>query len=363
MDTQSLARKRAFAALRSMFVADALAMPVHWYYNPMDIFRQFRGGITGFEDAPDHHPSSIMSLHSTKQGGRGSRHNNGHAEIIGDVILKGKREFWDQANVHYHHGMKAGENTLNAHCARALIRSLIANDGRYDQNRFLDDYIELMTADPAQHPDTYAESYHRGFFANLEAGKPANLCGAVTHDTASIGGLVTIAAIVFSERLLGTSLSDVQSLCVAHLSLTHPDQHLAKVCKDYVALLNELLFREDQSAATIISAWSKRSIGIQLSEIMEKIHSDNDVVGKLFSSACYISDSWPSVLYLAYKYVGSLEAGLLSNTNLGGDNVHRGAVLGVLLGLAEGETSANLFSQLADSSVIDDEISALLLQA
>ncbi|MCG8412692.1 MAG: ADP-ribosylglycohydrolase family protein, partial [Pseudomonadales bacterium] len=237
------------------------------------------------------------------------------------------------------------------------------NGGRYDQGMFLDSYIQLMTADPAQHPDTYAESYHRGFFANLQAGKPANLCGAVTHDTASIGGLVTIAPIVFSERLLGTSLSDVQSLCVAHLSLTHPDQHLAKVCKDYVALLDELLFREDQPAATIISAWSKRSIGIQLSEVMEKIHSDNDVVGNLFSSACYISDSWPSVLYLAYKYVGSIEAGLLSNTNLGGDNVHRGAVLGVLLGLAEGGTSASLFSQLADADTIEQEISSLLLQA
>ncbi|MCG8412831.1 MAG: ADP-ribosylglycohydrolase family protein, partial [Pseudomonadales bacterium] len=152
MDALTSARKRAVAALQSMFVADALAMPVHWYYNPMDIFRQFRGGITGFEDAPDHHPSSIMSLHSTSHGGRGPRRNHEQAEIVGDVILKGKREFWEQSNVHYHQGMKAGENTLNAHCARALIHSLIANDGRYDQNRFLDSYIELMTADPAQHP-------------------------------------------------------------------------------------------------------------------------------------------------------------------------------------------------------------------
>lgn len=43
---------RAAAALKSAFVGDALAMPVHWYYNPMDIFRQFPGGITQFEAAP-----------------------------------------------------------------------------------------------------------------------------------------------------------------------------------------------------------------------------------------------------------------------------------------------------------------------
>ena len=37
-----------------------------------------------------------------------------------------------------------------------------------------------MTAEPPQHPDTYAESYHRGFFANLDQGRPAHKCGAVT---------------------------------------------------------------------------------------------------------------------------------------------------------------------------------------
>jgi ADP-ribosylglycohydrolase len=182
----------------------------------------------------------------------------------------------------------------------------------------------------------------------------------VTHDTASIGGLVTIAPIVFAERLSGTSLERVKDICVEHLLLTHPDQYLAKVCKDYVGLLDELLFLEgDKDAATVISAWSKRSISLQLSEIVPRIHSDNDVVGRMFSSACYITDSWPSVLYLAYKYCESQEAGLLSNTNLGGDNVHRGAVLGCLLGLANGNTVEELFTQLRHRDEIEAEIKAL----
>ena len=109
--------------------------------------------------------------------------------------------------------MRAGENTLNAHCARATMRTLAANGGHYNEDLFLDAYIELMTADPVLHPDTYAESYHRGFFANLAAGKNRNKCGAVTHDTASIGGLVTIAPIVISERLRGTSLEIAQTIC------------------------------------------------------------------------------------------------------------------------------------------------------
>ena len=353
--------QRAISALKSLFVADALAMPVHWYYNPMDIFRQFRGGVTGFEAAPAFHPSSIMSLHSTQKGGRGPHAaDDERREVVGDVILKGRRQYWDKPNQHYHNGMPAGENTLNAYCTRAVLKVLRDNQGHYDRDAFLAAYIELMTADPARHPDTYAESYHRGFFANLELGKPAWECGAVTHDTASIGGLVTIAPIVFAERLSGTSLERVKDICVEHLLLTHPDQYLAKVCKDYVGLLDELLFLEgDKDAATVISAWSKRSISLQLSEIVPRIHSDNDVVGRMFSSACYITDSWPSVLYLAYKYCESQQAGLLSNTNLGGDNVHRGAVLGCLLGLANGNTVEELFTQLRHRDEIEAEIKAL----
>jgi len=357
MSAPTTPQQRASAALKSLFVADALAMPVHWYYNPMDIYRQFKGGIQQLEDAPAHHPSSIMSLHSTNHGGRHGGHRQASREIVGEVILKGKRQYWGQANTHYHHGMKAGENTLNAHCARALMRTLAANNGHYDQQAFLSAYIALMTADPAQHPDTYAESYHRGFFAKLEAGKPADRCGAVTHDTASIGGLVTIAPLVFAERLAGTPLERVQDICAGHLALTHPDDVLAKVCRDYVGLLDALLFRDDsEDPQALISAWSKRSISLQLAEIMPRIHNDNDVVGRLFSSACYITDSWPSVLYLAYKYCNRMEAGLLANTNLGGDNVHRGAVLGVLLGLVEGNTVEALFDGLADKEALDVEI-------
>ena len=362
MNRSSPTQQRAVASLQSMFVGDSLSMPVHWYYNPMDIFRQFSGGITQLEDAPKHHPSSIMSLHSTKQGGRNThRRKKPQAEIVGDVILKGKRQFWNQSNQHYHQGMHAGENTLNAHCARTIMRTLAANDGHYDEDLFLDAYIELMTADPALHPDTYAESYHRGFFANLSAGKPRNKCGAVTHDTASIGGLVTIAPIVISERLRGTSLDVVQTICHNHLQLTHPDEFLAKVCGDYVGLLDALLFRSEADPAQgIIAAWAKRSIGMAMPEFLSKVHSDNDVVGRLFSSACYISDSWPSVLYLAYKYAEKTKAGLLANTNLGGDNVHRGTVLGAILGLANSNSPSDLYGELGDKEMLEQEIHALL---
>ncbi len=357
--------KRATAALRSLFVADALAMPVHWYYNPQDIEKAFPGGITKLEDAPGYHPSSIMALHSTSQGGRGSQEKHGaRLEIVGEVILKGKRPYWGQRNQHYHQRMKAGENTLNAHCARVVMRAMIAAGGRYDKDKFLDDYILFMTADPPQHPDTYAESYHRGFFANLQSGKPKDRCGAITHDTPSIGGLVSIAPIAIAERIRGTPLSEVQALCRQHLFLTHPDEGLAVVCAGYVELLDSLLFREDNDSPHALFAHAAQTtLGLDLPALTAKALSDRDVVGGRFSTACYISGSWPSVLYLADKYLKNPKQALLSNTNLGGDNVHRGAVLGCLLGLANGCTVDEFFNQLVDRKAIDAEIRALFQKA
>lgn len=134
---------RARAALKLMYVADALSMPVHWFYNPWDIIKIFPGGIKKFEAAPPKHPSSIMPLHSTNAGGRGPQNSATGKEVVGDIILKGKRQFWGVANQHYHQGMAAGENTLNAHCARLVTRTLTANNGRYDADLFLKNYMRL----------------------------------------------------------------------------------------------------------------------------------------------------------------------------------------------------------------------------
>ena len=360
-----LAAVRAQSALRNLFVADALAMPVHWYYNPMDIERQFPGGITQFEAAPDFHPSSIMSLHSTSQGGRTSaargRSHGKPKQIVGDVILKGRAKHWGKANTHYHHGMQAGDNTLNAHCARTLMRTLAKSAGEYDSASYLEAYIALLTADPAQHPDTYAESYHRGFFANLEAGQAAARCAAVTHDTPSIGGLVSTAVLYLIGRLAGQPLDRLQQQCIDHLLLTHPDETLSRVCAHYVGLLEALLTRDEAtSVREILVATSRASANFRVAELAAKARDDREVIGGLFSSACYIDGAWPGLLYLAYKYHDQPEVALLANANLGGDSCHRGAVLGAILGVASAATVDTLYNALTDHDELDREINVAL---
>lgn len=89
------------------------------------------------------------------------------------------------------------------------------------------------------------------------------------------------------------------------------------------------------------------------------------MVHNAFGSACYIDDSFPSMLYLAYKHANSFEEAVLSNTNVGGENCHRGAALGALMGAASGVQGIpqRLKDGLHDSAniakEIDDYMSAL----
>jgi hypothetical protein len=73
-------------------------------------------------------------------------------------------------------------------------------------------------------------------------------------------------------------------------------------------------------------------LGFPAATAIERIRrnrlSDLDVIGRLLSPACYIDQSLPAVLYLAARYAYDFEAALIANANAGGDNCHRGAVLG-----------------------------------
>ena len=360
----TLRRARAKAALANLYIGDALSMPVHWFYNPGNILTTFPPhGIQRMEAAPDAHPSSIMSLHSTTRGGRGSQNSKDQQEIVGDVILKGRRHLWGRPNGHYHHGMQAGENTLNAWWASWVMNSVTRN-GHYDADRWVHEYIELMTANPPVHPDTYAESCHRGFFANLASGKNPVDCGAVTHDTPSMGALVTVAPLALA-LLASEPLKDVQQQCRNHVWLTHPDSSLMQVVDSYVDLMNSLLNgpingSDDGSIDDALEHSANVIPGTKLRQLVSQKRGDAHVVGRVYSLACYITDSWPSVCYLAAKYHNDPRKALLINTNLGGENAHRGSVLGTIVGLASNQYDAELYASLAQHDNLDVQINEWL---
>ena len=326
---------RLRGALWGMFVGDALAMPVHWYYNIAALQRDF-GVIRDYQPPKAVHPSSIMALANTGKAGRGTQDGN----VVGDVILLGKKHHWGQANRHYHQGMQAGDNTLNLLCARVFLRSLITS-GRHDPADFLREYVSFMTT-PDRHNDTYAESYHRDFFANYARGVPPERCaGAEGHDTASIGGLVGLPPVIFAAMQSGDATA-AGAAALTQLRLTHLSPTLERFALEFCDVLVHLLRDPSPQLAPLACATAKR-LGFPAEAAVEHVRrnraSDHYVIGGLLSSACYIDQSLPAALYLAARYPDDFEAALVANTNAGGDNCHRGAVLGAMMGAALGVTA------------------------
>ena len=63
---------------------------------------------------------------------------------------------------------------------------------------------------------------------------------------------------------------------------------------------------------------------------------DEEIIGSVLSPACYIDQAFPAALYLAWKYDGQFGPGIIANAMIGGDNCHRGAVVGSILAAANG---------------------------
>lgn len=306
---------RSRGALYGLFIGDALAMPVHWYYNRDALFHDY-GWVTDFLDPRNPHPDSIL-WRSAYQA------MNKKGEI-----LHGQAKYWGKPNIHYHQFLKAGENTLNVKICRLLIDSIIDNHG-YRSEDFLERYIAFMTT-PGKHDDTYIEECHRHFFSNYARGLPPDKCGA---EEKHIGGLLgIIPIIVFYQK----RPEQAELAALKHLSLTHPGPKMKTSAKLMIDLLLKILRGTSLREAILneISAQRNPLMGHSFMKWLDD--PDEIVIERRFSTACYVEYSVPAVVYLCLKYHDNPERALVANTNLGGDNAGRGAVMGALLGAAYG---------------------------
>lgn len=138
-----------------------------------------------------------------------------------------------------------------------------------------------------------------------------------------------------------------------HLLTTHASELLASRAESFASLLVSLVKGDEPAAALAAAA---KAVSLDLPSMVKRAKGDDSaVVGRQFSTACYITDSWPSVLYLAAAHLGDFEAAVLANTNLGGENAHRGSALGAVMGASAFRRRASLEQQralLGSSSLI-----------
>jgi ADP-ribosyl-[dinitrogen reductase] hydrolase len=321
-------RDRLKGALFGMFVGDAVAMPVHWMYNLRELKKDY-GTIREYVAPREKLVNSILSLSNTGGAGRGSS----EGDIIGSVINHGKKKYWVKGgDYHYHVTLQSGENTLEAQLTRVLMKDIVDHQA-YSPSTFLDSYVQFMTT-PGSHNDTYASSCHRIFFANMVDGKPLEQCaGNDNHNVDAIDAL-TLATplIVLLQAQARTCLPAVSEKVFSVVQTTRRTTSVQRYADAYTALLTKVIQGNDLHAS--IEEAGRELYGDSYSvkaQVAEQSGRQGDPM-----VACYIESSFPAMLFYAYKYGGSVEAGVLGSANGGGENVARGSLIGALLGAAYG---------------------------
>ncbi len=406
----SLNKQRLANALWGAFISDSISMPAHWYYKRAYIKEGFNGAITDYNDAPHPHPESFMV-------GGGYFPNIEKAEALGRPydILHDHLRFYDtnynQAKIklsvhagehanampnlderyHYHHGLKKGDNTLGANLLRVLMRSIIKTK-EYSQEDFIDEFVTYMTT-PGLNKDPYSEVYVRAWFNNFTDGVPPHACAQEQRNVWSIG---SSGGAIRPLLLSLTASSTYQALGVAlqHQQITHRSDNVSSALSFLVPLLHDLLDKKDPKGILKDHASKVQLIKIKGSELsktyaehmgpgnipddeMWKIHtefsekkldldfllktySEDEILGTVFTTGCYTEHSIPVLSYLLYKNNFDFRASVLANANAGGDNVHRGILLGMLAGAANDEIPQDLKEGLSNYKEIEEEINGFI---
>jgi len=301
-------------AYQGSLIADTLAMPVHWYYDRVELDQDYPD-LKEFRKPQAQHAGSILWRSSYEP-----LNEKGN-------ILHDQAQFWGQRNIHYHQNLTAGENTVNFKLARELYHQ-IKNNKQYSEEAWLKTFVEKMLT-PGWHGDTYLEEYHRGFFTNYSKGKNLRKCGIKDNH---IGGLAQVPALV--TALEGQSREEIRQHVKSHVTLTHRHSNVLRAADCLPRLLLDIADGISLRDAMMQSAgdWFSTKKATKWSS-----RPDRDIIGHVFSPACYIDESFPAALYLAWKYHNDFTGAIIANALVGGDSCHRGAVVGSLVGLSNHE--------------------------
>ncbi|KAK6194790.1 hypothetical protein SNE40_000347 [Patella caerulea] len=363
-------------AMWGMHIADAIAMPVHWYYNADDIKWGYGGWLTGYNPPNKKHPTSILTI--SNFGGSGRAYGQKSQQVIGNIILHDKLPFWTSRdrNIHYHQGMSAGDNTLNTLMALQMLQTIIRVDKQaikpdsLVREAVLEDYVKFMTT-PGTHNDTYCESFHRSFFKDwMTESKPPKLGADIVkfaetrlknyQNKSEDSQLLAIGALVLTIpwiiRTAHQSETECANSTVELIKLTHPTPSLYPFVDLYARLLHGVLNGKDLRAGVLEVSDHSVLGGSQTREELlsligeaerhpkgseKRLRAYQNALSDL-GMACYIEGAMTSMLFLAYEFSNDFEGGVLANANCGGENCHRGGALGALLGAASVQNGADI---------------------
>jgi len=129
-------------------------------------------------------------------------------DIIGKVILKGKRHLYDGSTEKpsYHGNLKAGDLMFNGELVLLTLELLNKNRSKstsYDPDQFLEEYIKFLTSE-GTHNDSYIETHHKNFVLNHLKKKPLRECAPEK----STGGMDHISGLKYTPIPLFSVVMD-----------------------------------------------------------------------------------------------------------------------------------------------------------
>ena len=260
-------KEKRKAAVWGAFVADALALGVHWVYNVNVIDKKF-GRIQGYVDP-------ITS---------------------------------------FHEGKKAGDFTHYGDQMLLLLESMDEN-GVYDESRFALAWREFFSTYKG-----YFDKATKGTLENMAAGKGETESGSASDDLA---GASRIAA------LISTDDDDPEHLVHASRSqtaITHRDERVIQSADFFSRVAMAVLGGESPVVALETIAGSHFSD----SDISDLIHSGLESRERNtrqaisdFGQMCSIGAGLPGTIHLICRYADDFATAMVENVMAGGDSSAR----------------------------------------
>ena len=269
------------AAVIGAFVADALALGVHWVYDP-DMIEARYGRVEAMVKP------ELASFHKGKEKG---------------------------AFTHY------GDQML------VLLDSVAERSG-FDPADFADRWKTLF-ADYTG----YMDHATKDTIANFEQGRPLETVGSSSSDLAGASRIAPLLACYAGQpdKLIAAARAQTR------MTHNHP-QVLA--CAELFARTAALTLQGAPPVAALKEASRAPAIAAQVGEAVQaglasKEDDTRRAISK-FGQMCDVAAALPAAIHLIAKYESSFQEALIANSMAGGDSAARGIPVGMILGSRQG---------------------------
>ena len=163
----------------------------------------------------------------------------------------------------------------------------------------------------------------------LAKGVPPRECAI---EDIHIGGLTPVPFLLAALDALKEPDVVADSACiVSHLALSHKGAAIADAGRAMTCILYAVSSGRGLRDAITEHArnWAQDGQFDTWNRFEDRV-----VVGRHLTPACYLPNSFTASLYLAWKFHDDFSSGVIANARCGGDNAHRGTVVGALLAAA-----------------------------